>query len=903
MGAAVLIGRETQLRALARVSADACNGRARTALVHGVAGSGKTTLLKAVIDSAAGSMRTIQISGHPAEQDLPLAAVHQLLHRAGAAEMTMGGGRDPLRDASALLSLLTSMAREKPLLLVVDDAQWLDQASLRALIFVGRRLDADAVCLLFAMRPTAGWPFETDLQVEVGPLTMNESRRLLREAFPDISHRVAERIATASHGTPLVLHEVPRELTESQRAGTEPLPAELPLGRALDRMFSHRLAALPDRTRLAMLAAAFDTLKVATYRSVLSDLGCTLDDLDRAERAGLVRVLDGACEFHHPLVSAAIRSTATGRELAAVHRALAAAAHDDPVRRAHHLRKDPDAEPQILYEALRVGARTAEAAHSHAEAANLWQNAAEVAPDADAARALHREAVRCLARAGAGAEARELIVELLTEAKDDVERAGLLRELTTVSLWTRTVGPSHQNETEEFGTTLLHATEPPRRAAGIDLLTTVATAALAAGDYRRARRVGRILLDQGGAELSLEQRLLSDVTAVMAGEPDGGSILRGTPWVADYPWRQVADPSTSSGFITVVLGWLGEFELLREVIERCRAAIHEHGTSASGIYIMGSMTPSHERHLGRWDRALLEFEALQRIVIDTDFSAPYPFIALRHAHLLASRGDREGCRELQLRAREQAPTWAPHLAHLDHAVSGLLALSHRDFEEALTHLTEAGRIETEIGLAPSGYLSRFPDAFEAAWRLGQEDRLLPELKVFETSMRAIRHPGMEGLALRCRALDAPVEDMDQLFEQSVALLAREPDGFEVARTRLLWGERLRRARRKADAHLTLAPAQEAFTRLGATRWADQCSSELAACGIRRVQAPEVGDGLAGRLTPREFEVAREVATGVTNAVAAQRLFISERTVEFHLSSVFRKLDITGREELASVLDT
>jgi len=373
--------------------------------------------------------------------------------------------------------------------------------------------------------------------------------------------------------------------------------------------------------------------------------------------------------------------------------------------------------------------------------------------------------------------------------------------------------------------------------------------------------------------------------------------------VTSYPWHHVRDPSTPTGFITVALEWLGEYDLLDEVIASARRAIEEHGSSAAGAYIVGSMTAQRERHRGRWDHAVLEFEALERLVIDIDFAAPYPFIALRHAYLLAAQGERTRCEQLRRQARERAPVWAPSLAHLDHAVAGLLALAHRDPATAVDHLDKAGQIEQDLGLVPSGFLSRFADTFEAAWRLGDAGARLEELERFEDAMRDLRHVGMLGLAARCRALAAPPDDMGDHFAEALDLLGHEPDGFETARTHLLWGERLRRARRKADAHRQLGLAHEGFTRVGARRWAEQCVSELAACGIRRVSVPGLANGLASQLTPREFEVAREVATGVSNAEAAHRLFISERTVEYHLYNAFRKLGVSGRDELGAVMDT
>lgn len=905
MDARELTGRKAHVRLLTDAIDRAKAGHAQTITVFGEPGSGKTSVLDAVAARAEGTMRVLRVAGHPAEQDLPYAGVHQLVHQAGLGTVLASGEpADPLRDAAALLEAVTTLARDQPVLVVIDDAQWLDRLSHRALVFVARRLDADAVCVLFGVRSPKEDRLMVGTSLEVGPLTPAESVELLRRAHPDMSARVAARIATTAHGMPLALSEIPMDLSAAQLRGTAPLPEELSLGRSLTPLFADRIAALPDATRLCLLAAAFDALSREAYREVLAELNCALADLDAAERAGLARVEDGRCGFRHPLVAAAVRAAARAQERVAVHRALARQFTSDPVRLAFHLRQDPDVAPARLQSVLQQGAEVAGAALSYDEAAQLWAAAAELMADAQGKRALLRKAVRCLALAGAGPEARTLVDRLLAETTEVTERAQILQDLTWVSLWTRSVAPADHRAIEAQALELVGMADANDRLRGRELLAALATAMLGAGEYQRAHEVCQVLTTEVGEQLSVEQRLLCGVVAVMVGEPRGSTILRhGEAWVESYPWSHVLDPATPAGFITVILGWLGEYEILDRVIALCKRAAIDQGASASGLYIANSMTASRERYLGRWDRAVLEFENLEQIVSDSDFAAPYPFIALRHAHLLAARGDVQACERQRARARERAPEWVPILEHLDHAVAGLLALANRDFAVALEHLDHAGQIEREVGLAPGGYLTRLTDAFEAAWRLGDATSRHEELAEFEDAMRAMEHQTMLGLAARCHALVAGTDQMDERFGAAIELLSREPDGFEVARTYLLWGERLRRARRKADAHQKLARAHQTFVRLGANVWAEQCAAELAACGVRRADVPELSaGGPLAELTPREFEVAREVATGLSNADAARRLFISERTVEFHLYNVFRKLDIEGREALGEVLN-
>lgn len=972
MDRALLVGREPHLEVLYGAIEDARDGQGRAVTVCGEAGSGKTALLNAVATSSQDAMQVVRITGHPAESDLTHAGVHHLAHEAGLdlaagsfgsparsggpidreppAPAASAASADPLRDALALMRALTTLSERTPLLLVVDDAHWLDRPSHRALVFVARRLRRERVALLIGLRTPHEDHLAVGTRLDVGPISDEESIELLRASHPGISARVAAKIAAHGHGLPLALREIPGQLSPAQLHGLELLPATLPAGPTLLSTFAPRIAALPDRTVLALLAASFEELSPDTYRSVLADLGCTFDDLDEAERSGLARLRDRRCEFRHPLLPSIVRSEARSKQVSDVRRVLAERLADDPVRAALHVAEVLDVDPGVRAATCVRGAIAATDARRLDEAATLWTLAAQPStgvsagapagasvdvatdrtahrtadptahPSTDPAaverRARLREAVRCLALAGYGAEARSLVERLLTVTSDPAERASFLEDLVWMSMWTGSVTPIDDERLESESLELLRSDDPRSREAAKGLLAARATALLGAGAYRRAHESCLLLrahaadaFDADGAggagdRLPLERRLLCDVISVMVGEPGSGAVLRaGHEWVDSYPWDDIVDPKSPTGFLTVALGWLGEHETLERASANARRAAEEHGPSAAAACIGALTAASRERDRGRWDRALAEFESLERIVVDSDFAAPLPFIALRHAHLLAARGEQEGCRRVRRRARQLAPAWIPALRHLDLAVAGLAGLARRDYGGALTDLEAAADIEEEMGLVTSGYLSRFADTFEAAWRLGRAEEHHDELDRFERSMRALQHPTMLGFAARCRALIAEPDTMDTVFATAVEQLSGEPDGFETARTHLLWGERLRRARRKAAAHRKLTLAHRTFVRLGARSWAEHCVSELAACGIRRRRDPDTPDGPLSDLTPRELDVVRAVGSGLTNAEAARQLYVSTRTVESHLYNVFRKLDIDGRDALVELIDS
>src|SRR5690606_4782473 len=218
--------------------------------------------------------------------------------------------------------------------------------------------------------------------------------------------------------------------------------------------------------------------------------------------------------------------------------------------------------------------------------------------------------------------------------------------------------------------------------------------------------------------------------------------------------------------------------------------------------------------------------------------------------------------------------------------------------DAIGHLREAGRLEQITGTREPGFDSRFGDLFEASWRLNRTQEFADELDEFEERARSVSRHGSMAVAARCRGMLAAADHLAALFAEAARLPALAPDPFESARTELAWGQRLRRERRKADARHPLHRALDTFEHLGAEPWAAAARSELAACGERRVAASV---GPLGTLTPREYEVASAVAAGATNAEAAARLFVSQRTVEYHLSAVFRKLGVQGRAALAAAL--
>lgn len=911
------VGRAAEVRRIQHALARAAEGASQVLVLSGAVGAGKTALLGLAAASAPGGALVLRASGHEAETGIPYAGVHQLLwplrddverlpedHRAQlsrALAFASGGPPDALTVAGALLALVTRLAESRPVVITVDDAQWLDESSRQALIFTARRLDADAVCLVFGVRPEG----EADVTgvgslVEVGPLSDCDARKVLRERYRDLSSFVADRVIERAAGLPLLLAEIPAELTAGQRSGAEPLPSAFPVGRSVGRLYGRRLEALDRDARMALLLASFDPLDHRLLREALSRSSLSAAAFEPAERSGLVRLADGVCEFAHPTVRFAVRSGATARELSEAHTVLAAVFEDDPGRYAFHLRRTGSAEDATLVPAFVAAAEQAAARGGAVEAANAWEAAARLT-GAEADRRRYRaEAARGFMRAGAGPQAEAVLRELIAEAPGEAASARWRQALAVVRMWTECVPPPDGEELRRLGSRLLEGSGPGEAATGTELLVALAHCHQAAGDYRAAGAVTELIRRRvPESALTLEQRLCCDMVAVMTGA--GGRLLR-SDWVDRFDWGRSFDPDVPVGMFGTVLGWIDEVATGERVLERCRAAAERAPGGVVAQVTVGAMSAMLLQHTGQWPRALLEFAACERTALDSDFLAPYPFIALRRAYLLAAQGKAEECDELRARAAAIAPHWTPAYRHLDGCAEGLLRLASGEPAEAARVLEEAGRVEAEMGVIVSGYTSRFPDLFEARWWLDGAATMRGPLEEFASAAERMAHPTMAATAARCRALLAEPAGLDEAFAAALALHRRSPVVFEEARTRLLWGQRLRRARRKADARKQLRAAETVFDRLDAVAWAERARSELAACGERRARPEDAPHRPITRLTPREFEVAREVAAGATNSEAAGRLFVSKRTVEYHLSNAYRKLGVTDRRRLAELFE-
>ncbi|WP_141005389.1 LuxR family transcriptional regulator [Nocardioides humi] len=915
-----LLGRDDALAVLMEAAGAAADGRARVVTVLGGPGMGKTAVLDVFVARLPATTRVLRAAGHPNESDLPFAGLHQLLWgrhevarrmpRLGAALGLTGGPGGAGLDTGIgheFLSVIGTLAEEGPLALVVDDAHWLDRSTWQALVFAARRIDADAVVLVLAGDP-AGPSVGSGDTIELGPLEPAQARAVAAALHPRLTHADLDWVCGEADGVPLLLRQIPAGLAAGplEPDGWRPPPQRAPVVDRVDRHFRAVVGGLGEAERRAVLVVALQDLPGPALRAALARLGGGLADLDRAERLGLVRVVAGEARPTSTTAGYWVRQHATDGELRAAHAAIAHVLPEGSRRRVVHLDRallDPD---PAVGRALCAAATEAADRHDLAEAAALWHAAIRHGDPAErqAARAAAAEAHL---GSGAGSAALALFRELVREAGDDRERAGWLERCVVTAFWLEPLSATVQAEESAARTLVarLLAGGARDREAGLRLLMAQVTARMVRGEYRIAASLAAPVAGLGLADDRIEAVLHALLTGVVAGDPPPprvatAAVERLLPALAT---AAASDVTAIFGFLRH-LGWWGDVGLSERVVATFEAAPLPR---AMGDRL--AVEPHRvaiELARGEWDAACLRLAEMERTALDSDFVVPYRFCAAHHALVLARRGDIAGSRTRWERIGAGGGM-TPFFEHLDACARGLEELAHRNHDAALAALRRAHALATACGGVVPGQTSATADLIEALWRTGAEAEAVERATSYARFAERSGHPLEGALAARSLALVgafATADDLDAAFDDAVERCRAAGSPYETARTQLAHGQRLRRDLRKAAATRALSEARDAFARLGAPAWVGIADAELAACGHRRYRgAPGTGEADAplGRLTPREYAVVVEAAEGRSNPEIAERLYISRRTVEFHLSNAFRKLGVADRTDLAALL--
>lgn len=911
----MLVGRHQPRHDIEALLAGARLGHSGVLVVRGEAGIGKSALLEDTVQRAAG-LRVHRAFGTESERELPFAALAALLRPladridalpspqaealAVALALREGAAPDRFAISAGLLTLLTRASEERPLAIVVDDGHLLDRPSAQALAFVARRLVADAVLLLVAVRPD-----ETDVWdglpvLDLGRLGPVESRELVRSASGPLDDDQVERIVQIAAGNPLVLRTL---AGQPDSLGVLPeLPVEGALASVATAAFGVRLDRL-DPSALAALqvaAVAGEDLDLVGRTCLAAEVA--LAGLTAAEEAGLLTVTHERVVFVHPLArAAAYAGTPAGRRRRLHALVAAALAPGDLDRRAWHLSAaalGPDA--SVAAELDGVAAR-ASARGAHAVAAAASERAARHSPTP-------AEVGRRLLSAG----------EAAWLAGDDTRAARVLDEamlrVTTPTLRARIravtgLAAARSGHLDRARVELQEAArraEPEAIAEALLLHAEVVETCFYLLDVpsatEEAEHLAALLADAevvaaAGPRAEAIASIAVGVARTLAGHAGLDHLHRGVALLADLP---VDEPRARSAWEVLAPLYLRESGVGRELVDRAVAERREAGAIGDLPHLLFHLARVDATSGGHWRRAEAAYGEAVALARENAQATELAANLAGLCWLLGRQGRVEECRAAAEEARMVATAHDVHaaLAWVDFATAEL-DLSLGSVAEAVAgfgSLAEllAGRSVGDPDLSP------VPELVEARLRRGDDlgSGGGPDPVVADYLARAERkgRPWSLARAARVRALLCPDAEVDAAFAVALDLHAATPDRFEAARTRLLYGVRLRRQRRRVESRVHLASALEDLDGLGARRWSEVAAAELAATGAR-IQRREAGPVVA--LTSRELQIALLLADGRTTRQAAEALFISPKTVEYHLRHVYSKLDIGSRADLAA----
>ncbi|MGY1833122.1 AAA family ATPase [Geodermatophilus sp. SYSU D01180] len=899
----MLAGRDAERARIAALLDGARGGAGGALVVRGVAGAGKSTLLTEAVDAAVG-MRVLRTSGVESESPLAFAALQRLLWplrsllaglpapqqaALGAALGEAAGEGERFLAFLGTLSLLADAAEDSPVLAVVDDAHWLDDASAAALLFVARRLQDERVALLFAARDGDARRFDApDLPAVVlgGMAGADADAVLSARATATVDPAVRDRLVATTGGNPLALVELAGVLTPEQLSGRAPLPTQLPLTGGVERGFLDRYRRLGEPAqRLLLLAAADDTARLTVVRAAAEHLGADDDTLDEVERAGLLRVDGDVLTLYHPLVRSAVYRAATSAQRRAAHRALAAAVGPDADRRAWHLAAAADRPDDTVVTALDGVAERAATRGGHEAAAAAWARAAELTAGG-AARGRRLYLAASSAWLGAHpSQATALAASAAAEPLEPRLRAQLLTLQGQIEWNTRSLDDGYD-----------HVLQAAQVAADGDEVMAQQLAMLAAS------------LSAFGAR---SPRDVDPAALVRPPAPDApphvraaSALLRGFRAVAREDWATAsgcfgdafaltdADPADDH----VLQPNLGVAAMLVDDDERGLRLHAEQLTAARRAGALSMVEHALTRGAqfqiatGAWAQAA--GAATEALTLTAGTGHP-GLTALPTAELglvAALRGDDAADRHL---AEATAIREAHPVGLADFVVADLVrwarGLRARQPASALHHLGQ---------ISSPGYRRMAAlDRLESAVRAGREDLARTWLAELEDFAAGTGAPAARAVVEHGRALLSGDDAAEEHFRRALdahATSLRVPDR---ARTELALGEHLRRARRRVDAREHLRTALSLFEELGATPWAERAAQELRASG-ETARRRDVST--ATELTAQERQVTALVRQGLSNRDVAAQLFVSPRTVDFHLRNVFSKLGVASRAELTAL---
>ena len=899
-------GRFRECAALDRMVATTRAGQSQVLVVRGEPGIGKSALVEYLVGQASG-FRIARAAGVESEMELAYAGLHQLcasmldrLDRlpqpqrdALGTAFGLGTGEPPDRFlvGLAVLSLLAEVAEQQPLVCVVDDAHWLDQVSAQTVAFVARRILAERIALVFVVRePSSAHDFAGLPELMVGGLSDPDARALLDTVMiGPVDEQVRDRIVAETHGNPLALLELPRELTSAELAGGFGLPDMMPIASRIEQGFIRQLQPLTDETRRLLLTAASEPVgDAALLWRAAEQLGIGPAAATEAEASGLIE-LGTRVRFRHPLVRSAVLRAADGRDVYLVHRTLAEVTDPvlEPDRRAWHRAQAVGAgHDEAVAAELEQSAGRAQARGGIAAAAAFLERATQLTPDPA------RRGARALAAAQAKfvAAAPERALELLATAElcplDTIQRAQLerlrARQMLALRIGTdatpllvdaaRRLDPLDPASARETYLEALGAVIFAGRLAPAEWGREAAEAVVAAAPGTGTRRTFDLLLeglaarfiDGHGAAVPRFQRTLDSFVAEQDLDERDLTWLWWSPPVAPEVWDDDAWHQLS----TCVLALAREGGALNTLplALNYRASVHVHAGEFDAASALIDEADSIKEVTGL--RPLV-YTALELVAWQGREAAAIPLIELC---IEAAAASGEG-RGITLAEYARAVLFNGLGRYEDACAASQRACEHDDLGLHAWALTEL---------------------VESSSRTGNHDLSVDAVERLEERTRAAGTDWALGIEARSRALVSEGDDAELLYRDAIKRLERTRIAVHLARAQLLYGEWLRRESRRAEAREQLRAAHARFSRIGADGFAERAGRELLATGETvRKRTVETRD----ELTAQETQIARLAGAGRTNPEIGAELFLSPRTVEWHLRKVYTKLGISSRREL------
>jgi len=896
-----LIGRDAEL---ARLRAVVDNGGAL--VVAGRPGVGKSALLAAATADAG---RVLRATGVQSEIELPFAGLRDLLEPVLAeVDALAPTQRRALRAALALdepagsdrgtiLHALASLAAAlSPVVITVDDVQWLDPSSREAVAFLARRAErlGVAVIIVHALRgePLEDWPQLPTLRLD--ELGRAEALDLARRA--DLAPTVAEALVEAVGGNPLALVEGPLELTAAQRAGSEALPSLLPAGGRLTDAYAVRLQRLPEEAREALLLAAVSNDGAAAPLAAALDSG--LGALGPAEDDGLVTLDERTVRFSHPEARTAVYHAAAPSKRRAAHQALAAVLAGD--QRAWHLAVAADRPDEELAAALERSAAEAVARGAPGTALQALRRAAALTPDLDRGRGRTLAAGHLALLTGRPQTALALAAGL-PAAPGPAARADT--QLLVGAATAQAGQPAEAQALLEAEAERVAASDPGRAAA---LLTQATIALMGSGPVELIARIAARARELAPPGADLIPAIMEASARAVAGEHASARDVLGER-IEEIRALDAATPGHQAiALAGMCLHWIEEQDEATRLVAPIVQTLRDQGAVTPLAFPLVVLVSVHTRR-GDFDGA----RELAQEAAALSEEAIGPFLQAltlnARAFVAAYVGEEDVCVDNARRARaicERLGIYS-HRAVAEQAL-GMLALANGELDAAIEHLERGREFRRCYGARDPGYMFNESDLTEAYARAGRLDDAARALEELRAGARLTGGAWAAAASARYAALLGGNDEIDAQLAAANAAHERIDFTFERARTQLIFGERLRRARRRRDARPLLADAEATFRAQGAVRWADRAAAELAATGgparvgaDAHAGAPLATPSLAEGLTTREQEVCVLVAGGATNAEVAAALFVSPRTVEHHLSRSYRKLGVRSRSQLAA----